>query len=106
MPIANDIIFARTRWNYESYVDYWDLVELSNFPIVWLDEMDLSKIGTTYIVSPMNGEFLPYMEQNKGRVSEVMLWNLERPSGSGGLHKYTDDNKEYMEAGHLDGVIV
>jgi hypothetical protein len=50
MPIANDIIFARTRWNYESYVDYWDLVELSNFPIVWLDEMDLSKIGTTYIV--------------------------------------------------------
>jgi hypothetical protein len=54
----------------------------------------------------MNGEFLPYMEQNKGRVSEVMLWNLERPSGSGGLHKYTDDNKEYMEAGHLDGVIV
>ena len=105
MPIANEIVFARTRWNYDSYTDYWKLVELSGFPIVWLDEMDLSKLGTTYIVSPMNGEFTPYMEQNKGRVSEVLLWNLERP-GDDGVQGYINGNRKYMDAGHLDGVIV
>lgn len=101
-----DIIFAKTRWDYASYVDYWALVELSGFNVVWLDEMDLSELDTTYIVSPMNGEFVPYMEQHKGRVSEVLLWNLERPSGSGGLQDYISGNRQYMDAGHLDGVIV
>lgn len=107
VPIANDIVFARTRWNYDSYVDYWELVELSGFPIVWLDEMDLYKMGTTYIVSPMNGEFVPYMEQHKGRVSEVLLWNLERPSGNDdGIRGYIIGNRQYMDAKHLDGIIV
>ena len=105
MPIANEIVFARTRWNYDSYTDYWKLVELSGFPIVWLDEMDLSKLGTTYIVSPMNGEFTPYMEQNKGRVSKVLLWNLERP-GDDGIQGYVNSNQLYIGAGYLDGVIV
>jgi hypothetical protein len=101
-----EIIFARTRWKYDSYVDYWDLVELSGFPVVWLDEMDLSRSDAAYIVSPMNGEFLPYMEQHRDRASNVFLWNLERPGGSGGLEEYMHSNREYMYAGHLDDVIV
>jgi hypothetical protein len=53
----------------------------------------------------MNGEFTPYMEQNKGRVSEVLLWNLERP-GDDGVQGYVNGNQLYIGAGYLDGVIV
>ena len=101
-----DIMFAQTRWNYHSYTDYWELVRLSGFPIVWLDEMDLYRHEVLYIVSPMNGEFEPFMEQHKDRFSKVMLWNLERPSGSGGLQQYIDDNRKYIDKGYLDGIIV
>jgi hypothetical protein len=85
-------------------MDYWSLVELSGYPVVWLDEMDLSE-DVTYIVSPMNGEFEPFMEHYKDRVSKVMLWNLERP-GDDGIQGYSNGNYRYIEAGLLDGVIV
>lgn len=35
-----DIIFARPRHTYESYSDFWRLVELSGFPIIYMDEID------------------------------------------------------------------
>lgn len=106
--MGNNIVFARTRWHYDSYVDYWDLVKLSGFPVVWIDEMDLSKRDTTYVISPMNGEVVPFMDQHPypDRYSKVVMWNLERPSGSGGLQSYIDDNRRYIENRQLDEIIV
>lgn len=35
-----DIIFARPRHDYGSYSDLWKLVELSQYPVVYMDEID------------------------------------------------------------------
>jgi hypothetical protein len=102
----SEIVFARTRWNYASYVDYWNLVKLSGFRTVWLDDMDLYDPNATYIISPMNGEFMPYVTQFSDRVSKIVLWNLERPSGSNGLQNYVSSNHQYINDGWLDVVIV
>lgn len=45
-----DIIFARPRHEYESYRDFWRLVELSGFPIVHMDEID-AESENVYIFS-------------------------------------------------------
>lgn len=80
-----EITFVRTRHNYQSYTDFWRLVELSNFPTIYTDELDISKQGV-YIVTPMNGEWRPAIHNQKGKVfnAHLILWNLERPSGSAG----------------------
>ena len=36
------IIFTRTRHTYDSYSDFWKLVELSGFNICFVDEIDIS----------------------------------------------------------------
>lgn len=80
-----DITFVRTRHLYESYQDFWRLVELSGFPIIYVDELDISKSGV-HIVCPMNGEWRPHIFNQKGKIfnAHLILWNLERPSGSAG----------------------
>lgn len=82
-----DIVFVRTRHNYDSYQDFFKLVELSNFSTCYVDEVDVSK-PLVYIVTPMNGEWRPHINnQNKdGKIvnAHLILWNLERPSGSTG----------------------
>ena len=50
------ITFVKPDWFYESYIDFWQLVELSEFPIIPLSELDISQEGV-FIVSPMNGEW-------------------------------------------------
>jgi hypothetical protein len=94
------IIFARTRWQYDSYQDFWRLVELSGFPIVYLDEIDLAS-DNVYIFTPHTGEFnqatgLPADPPAPGkswhtascprpewreRKCKVVWWMLERPDG-------------------------
>lgn len=73
-------IFARTRHVYDSYTDFWRLVELSGFETCYVDTMDLANPEALYIVSPVNGEFRPHMEAHgQGRRARVVWWNLERP---------------------------
>ncbi len=82
-------VFARTRWSYDSYRDYWTLVELAGFRTCYVDEMDLLA-DETYIVTPVNGELRPYVGRFRavtgGRAAQkarLIWWNLERPdSGS------------------------
>lgn len=80
-----DIIFVRTRWNYESYHDFFHLIELSGFPVIFVDELDVSKEGV-YITSPLNGEWEPHIknQDHKPRYAHLIQWNIERPSGSAG----------------------
>lgn len=83
----DEIYFVRTRHLYESYRDFWRLVELSDFPTIYVDEVDISEPGV-YIVCPMNGEWRDHINnQHKERrpvQAHLILWNLERPSGSAG----------------------
>jgi hypothetical protein len=80
-------VFARTRHHYDSYDDFWRLVELSGFPTCWVDEIDLIQ-RTLYITTPINGEQPPHLRAERARVGSacpgrVLWWLLERPDATG-----------------------
>lgn len=83
----SDITFVKTRHVYDSYIDFIRLAELSDFPLVYSDEVDIAKEGV-YIHIVMNGDVEEHLrnEINSGKVryAHLILWNLERPSGSAG----------------------
>ena len=71
------IIFCKTRYDYQSYDDFWELVELSGFPIIYVDEIDWQS-DNTYIFTPLNGEMPRPLPDHKCKV----IWlNIERPTG-------------------------
>ena len=82
--MSRKIFFARTRYEYGSYIYFWRLVELSGIPVCYVDQIDLES-DDIYIVTPVNGEFRPHMEYRtsllKGapRRCRTIWWNLERP---------------------------
>lgn len=86
-----EIVFVRTRHHYDSYVDYWRLVDLAGFPICYVDEIDWDA-PVFYILSPMNGEYCHddvvkgHHAQNRpsDRRCRVAWWNLERPDSGPG----------------------
>jgi len=101
-----EIFFVRTRWVYDSYRDFWSLVELSGFPTLYTDELDIEKEGI-YIVAPLNGEWEPHikdqMESKKRRRAHLIHWNLERPSGSSGsVHYYADRQWQLLAGRYFD----
>ncbi len=104
-----EIIFVRTRHVYDSYWDFWKLVELSGFKTCYVDEVRMEK-DYIYIVSPMNGEWRPHInnehkrliEEGKSIGAHLILWNLERPSGSAGtVGRYALSNY-YLYQGYWD----
>ena len=84
-----DIIFAKPIHQYDSYTDFWRLAELSGFPIIKADEIELTN-PAVYITAPFNGDWQEYIfGQIKQRSkfglihkAHLIVWNLERPSGS------------------------
>jgi len=101
------IIFAKTRYKYDSYTDFWKLVELSGFETCYVDEVDIYK-PRVYIVSPMNGEWDPHIRNQAGKMHNAHLihWCLERPSGAGGIYIYGKSNRARMYEHTLDDVWV
>ncbi len=97
-----DITFVKTGHFYDSYIDFWTLVELSGFPIIPLSEVDISDHGV-FIVSPMNGEWRPHINNqhkaNKPVNAHLILWNLERPEGSAGSIGQYADQCRYLQYG-------
>lgn len=85
-------VFARTRHVYGSYSDFWRLVELSGFETCFIDQIRLDT-EETYIVTPINGEFRPHIENERLRLSlrhepvraNVIWWALERPDHPGSV---------------------
>ena len=51
-----NVSFVRTRTYYQPYDDLFRLAELSGYPVIYLDEMDVTDASQTYIFSPNNGE--------------------------------------------------
>lgn len=101
-----EIYFVRTRHVYDSYRDFWTLVELSGFPTIYTDELDLSKEGV-YITAPLNGEWEPHvrnqMEAKKRRNAHLVQWNIERPDGSAGsVHHYAERQWQLMHDRFFD----
>jgi hypothetical protein len=78
-----DPVFARTRYEYQSYSDFWRLVEISGFRTCYVDEIDLPK-REIYITTPINGEIRPHVTHRRSiltgpQEAKIVWWNLERP---------------------------
>ena len=69
----SDPIFVRTRHTYDSYNDLWRLVELSDFPTCYVDEIDAAS-DQTYILPTRNGEC---GDGWAGARAHIIHWNLE-----------------------------
>jgi len=86
---VGDVIFAKTRHTYDSYTDFWKLVELAGYHQCYVDEIDTST-DNTYIVSPINGEYRPHIDnQKEERKAKLIWWNLER--GTEDFSDYSDE---------------
>ena len=76
-----NIVFAITRYKYDSYIDYLALIQVSGFPTCFVDEIDFNS-DNIYIISPINGEFRPHIDNQKSKYKKrckIIWWNLERP---------------------------
>ena len=51
----SSVYFVQTRTVYDGYKDYFRLAELSGYPVIYLDEMDIES-DNVYIFTPLNGE--------------------------------------------------
>lgn len=70
----NDVFFVRTRYEYDSYRDFFQLAHLSDYPVIYVDEIALhDRPDATFIISPINGEWQGGLI-TQGR---VILWQLE-----------------------------
>ena len=78
------IIFVKPHFHYDSYTDFWHLVELSGFDYCWIDQVNL-KSKNTYIVSPINDEWHLSWWQRIRKTARIILWDLERPKPRGGI---------------------
>lgn len=70
----SDPVFVRTRHVYQSYTDYWSLVELAGFPTCYLDEVQPDS-DNTYILAVRNGE-LP-TSGYPGARARIIHWHAE-----------------------------
>lgn len=78
-----EIIFAKTEYLYQSYVDFWKLVELSGFETCFVKDIDLER-DATYITTPINGEIRPHVKHRRSilksaQQAKIIWWTLERP---------------------------
>ena len=71
--------FCRTRYHYDTYTDFWRLVDLCGYHTIFVDEIPLHAKGETYIITPVNGEW----KQGVTTDGRVIWWNLEWGLGDG-----------------------
>lgn len=111
-----DPIFARTRTPYDSYQDFWRLVELSGFPTCYADEIDASS-AHTYIYTPDNGETINGWPDATARIIHYQLeWcthpNDQNPMRPGVSERWTMDQwharrigAQYVPIGSHPGLV-
>jgi hypothetical protein len=122
-----EIIFAKPVHHYDSYTDFWRLVELSGFPIISVSDIDITEYQIV-ITAPMNGDYQEHFvgdlahweetgeitggqlkrQKDSGlpRLSHLIVWNLERPSGSGSVPEYALRSKSWIDNRFADEVWV
>jgi hypothetical protein len=86
-----DVIFCKTRYQdigYHSYNDLWKLVELAGYPVCYVDEIDAYDVSKTWIVTPLNDEWLNGWVGAKSKIIHLELewrtdWraNVDTPAG-------------------------
>lgn len=106
-----DLVFAKTSYLYQSYVDFWKLVELAGFETCFVKDIDLDR-DAIYVTTPINGEIRPHVGHRrsilkKPQQAKIVWWLLERPDsgdyeigkivGNECVTKTTDEILEYVD---------
>jgi hypothetical protein len=116
--LTDNIVFAKPVHRYDSYYDFYKLAELSGFPIISVSDIDITK-DQIIITAPMNGDYKEHfvgnlaqweatgeitggqlLQQKRSglpRLAHLIIWNLERPSGSGSVGQYAQDSKSWID---------
>jgi len=96
------ITFVKPRFYYDSYTDFWSLVELSGFEWRWMDEINL-KSNHTYIVTMVDQKrdkwHLSWWQRKRKR-ARLIFWDLERPRPRLGI----EADKRFLDRLHFDEV--
>jgi hypothetical protein len=80
-----DIIFAKPRHHYASYVDLYRLIELSGFPCVHFDQIDPYS-DNVYIMTVLNGENNNGWQDPRAEIILYDLeWRLDANNGADGV---------------------
>lgn len=88
----SDVIFARPRYEYQSYSDWHRLIVLSGYPLVYIDQIDPGS-DNTYIYSPDNGETEAGWPRAVARIIHwQMEWSLDAPLRPGVRERWASDN--------------
>ena len=96
------IIFVKPRFYYDSYTDFWTLVQLSGFEWCYIDQINL-KSNHTYIVTLVDAkrdEWHISWWQRKNKRARLILWELERPKSRGGLKA----DRQFLDSLHFDEI--
>jgi hypothetical protein len=104
-----DVIFAHPRAGYGSYTDYKRLVELSGFPIVYVDQVNFQQPNTVYVTTPLNGEWKPFRDKYRDvdKKAKIVWWSLERPGseeGTDGMMDFIYGTKKLLDDYYFDEV--
>jgi len=120
------IVFCRPRYDYPSYTYVYKLIELSGFPLIYVDEIDYS-MECIYIFTPTNGEIFtsaanvslvqhlreanitcPIHERQfkETKRCKIVWWNLERPEKNETSEKLNKSISAMIDCGFLDAVWV
>ena len=85
--------FVKCRYWYDSFLDFWRMVEVNDFPWCYVDQIDVGT-ETTYLIPTINGEFRPHIDnhRNERKNCSLVWWNLERQDHAdlGDLDNYLD----------------
>lgn len=90
-----EIVFAKTNPPYESYTDWYKLVEVSGFRTIWLKDLDVRE-DLIVITTPFTGEIrqhIQHRERELGhkRRASLIWWCLERGPLNGDEPEYVDE---------------
>lgn len=76
----SDVYIVKTRHQdigYHSYLDFFRLAELSEFPVIYVDEIDPAS-DNTYILTPLNGEWTHGWQSPRARIIHYELeWRTD-----------------------------
>jgi len=96
------IYFVRTDYRYQSYDDFWNIVQLSGYPIIPFSKLD-PQSNNTYICTPINGEWKQGWDNPKAR---IIWWDLEWGGYTGaqeipsGVCEVWASDKHYAQVSH------
>lgn len=76
------IKFCHTNQHYDSYDDFWRLVELCGYEIISIDDIEADNPEATYIITPINGNVKSGWPNAKAR---IILWNMEWTAKTGAI---------------------